>query len=156
MTDHHDDVRIERRLDAPREQVWAMWTDPEHFAAWYGPTGAIIPIAEFDVRVGGRRLVCMEANGRRMWFAGEFVEVEPHERLAYTEFLADEHGTPRPDMVPDGHPATTEVRVKLTADGDGTTMTMTHIGIPSDSPGAAGWTMAFDKLDALIDAAALD
>ncbi len=25
-------------------------------------------------------------------------------------------------------------------------MVMTHAGIPADSPGAAGWNMAFDKL----------
>jgi hypothetical protein len=29
-------------------------------------------------------------------------------------------------------------------------MVMTHAGIPSDSPGAAGWTMAFDKLTAYV------
>lgn len=148
------DVTIECRLDAPLEDVWAMWTDPEHFAAWYGPTGAAIPTADFDLRVGGRRRVCMEVNGMQMWFAGEFVEVTPLERLAYTEFMADEHGMPRADMVPDGHPATTEVRVQLTADGDATRMTITHVGIPSDSPGAAGWTMAFDKLDAHLSARA--
>jgi hypothetical protein len=31
-------------------------------------------------------------------------------------------------------------------------MVMTHSGIPSDSPGAAGWAMAFDKLVARIEA----
>jgi hypothetical protein len=25
-------------------------------------------------------------------------------------------------------------------------MVMTHAGIPADSPGAVGWTMAFDKM----------
>ena len=49
-----------------------MWTDPTHFAGWYGPAGASIPIANMDVRVGGKRLVCMvmeTPNGtRRMWF----------------------------------------------------------------------------------------
>lgn len=144
MTDH--DLRIERHLDAAPEQVWGMWTDPEHFASWYGPAGASIPVADFDLRVGGRRLVCMEVNAQRMWFAGEFLEIAPHELLAYTEFIADEHGALAADMVPPGHPATTEVRVRLVADDGGTTMTMTHVGIPSDSPGAAGWVMAFDKL----------
>jgi hypothetical protein len=28
---------------------------------------------------------------------------------------------------------------------------MTHVGIPKDSPGASGWTMAFDKLAAYVD-----
>jgi hypothetical protein len=27
-------------------------------------------------------------------------------------------------------------------------MVLTHVGIPSGSPGAAGWIMAFDKLAA--------
>jgi hypothetical protein len=29
-------------------------------------------------------------------------------------------------------------------------MVMTHVGIPHDSPGAAGWAMALDKLTAYI------
>ena len=53
-------VVIERDFDAPVELIWQMWTDPEHFKAWYGPTGAAIPVAKMDVRVGGTRLVCME------------------------------------------------------------------------------------------------
>jgi uncharacterized protein YndB with AHSA1/START domain len=40
---------IERSFDAPVDWVWRMWTDPEHFRAWYGPTGATIPVAELDV-----------------------------------------------------------------------------------------------------------
>ena len=48
--------------------------------------------------------------------------------------------------MPEGHPSATEVRVELD-DVDGhTRMVMTHVGVPSDSPGAAGWAMAFDKL----------
>ena len=54
--------------------------------------------------------------------------------------------------MPDGHPTTTEIAVEL-EDVDGRTkMVMTHTGIPADSPGAAGWTMAFDKLVAYIEA----
>jgi hypothetical protein len=30
-------------------------------------------------------------------------------------------------------------------------MVMTHAGIPSDSQGAAGWAMAFDKLAAHVE-----
>jgi uncharacterized protein YndB with AHSA1/START domain len=141
---------IERQLDAPIEDVWAMWTDPVHFAAWYGPTGATISTADFDLRVGGRRIVCMKLNAMRMWFAGEFLEIAPHLHLAYTEFVSDEHGSPLADTAPDGHPATTEVRVRFKAHGDSTTMSLTHVGVPHDSPGATGWTMAIDKLDVYL------
>jgi len=150
-------VVIERELDAPVELIWQMWTDPQHFAAWYGPDGATIPLAEMDVRVGGTRLVSMEVNtpngAMRMWFTGEYREVVAKTRLVYTESMCDEHGTvlsPAEMGMPAGHPTTTEVRVEL-EDIDGRTrMVLTHVGIPADSPGAAGWTMALDKLTKLV------
>jgi uncharacterized protein YndB with AHSA1/START domain len=164
MTDNggsRDAVVIERVLDAPVDLVWQMWADPEHFKAWYGPTGAAIPVAKMDVRVGGTRLVCMEVqtpNGpMQMWFTGEYREVVENERLVYTESVCDEHGNVSPASdagMPEGHPMTTEVRVELEDVGGRTRMAMTHVGIPADSPGAVGWTMAFDKLVAHIDALA--
>ena len=152
-----DAVVIERSFDAPMDLIWEMWTDPDHFKAWYGPDGATIPGAKMDVRVGGTRLVCMEmqspAGPMQMWFTGEYREVVENERLVYTESMSDEHGKASPPSqfgMPESHPMTTEVRVEL-EDIDGRTrMVMTHAGIPADSPGAAGWTMAFDKLAAAI------
>src|SRR6266550_6897811 len=148
-----DAVVIERSFDAPVDLIWKMWTDPEHFKAWYGPEGAAIPVAKMDVRVGGTRLVCMEMqlpNGpMQMWFTGEYRDVVENERLVYTESMSDESGNVRSASdvgMPEGHPTTTEVRVEL-EDVDGRTkMVMTHAGIPAGSPGAAGWTMALDKL----------
>ena len=129
-----------------------MWTDPEHFAAWYGPDGASIPVAKMDVRVGGTRLVCMEVQTpggpTHMWLTGEYREVSQNERLVYTESICDENGnvlSPPDAGMPDGHPTTTEVRVELDDIGGHTRMVMTHTGVPSDSPGAAGWAMALDR-----------
>jgi hypothetical protein len=45
MTDTNH-VRIERTFDAPIDVIWSMWTEPDHFAHWYGPMGATIPKAE--------------------------------------------------------------------------------------------------------------
>ena len=28
-----------RILNAPRELVWKVWTDPKHVAEWWGPNG---------------------------------------------------------------------------------------------------------------------
>jgi len=154
-----DAVEIERIVDAPVALVWQMWTDPEHFKAWFGPDGATIPVAKMDVRVGGARLVCMEAqtpNGlMRMWFTGEYREVIENERLVYTESRSDENGrvsSPSDMGMPDGHPMTTEVRVELKDIGGRTKMVLTHLGIRADSPGAAGWAMALDKLTAYLAA----
>lgn len=153
-TDDRAAVVIERTFAAPVEQIWAMWTVPEHFASWYGPTGATIPVAQMDVRVGGTRLVYMEMptpNGpMTMWFTGEFLDVVEPERLVYTEVLADEHGRPLDAADVPGGNDVTEVRVELAAIDGGTRMVMTHVGIPAGSPGEAGWTMAIDKLDQIL------
>jgi hypothetical protein len=49
-----------------------------------------------------------------------------------------------------GHPMTTEVCVELEELAGSTKMVMTNTGFPADSPGAAGWAMAVDKLVAHI------
>lgn len=143
---------IERDLDGPPEVVWQMWTDPDRFATWYGPPGATVPVAEMDVRVGGARRTCLEMSTpggpMSMWFAGEHLEVDRPRRLVYTETTADADGNPvSPPGAPAGtHPPDTEVRVEL-HDLDGRTrMVLTHVGVPADSPGGAGWAAAVDKL----------
>jgi uncharacterized protein YndB with AHSA1/START domain len=149
VTDN-DAVVIERTFDAPVSLVWKMWTDPEHFKAWYGPDGATIPVAKMDVRVGGSRLVCMEVSTpggpMKMWFTGEYREVVENQRLVYTESMSDEHGNVTAPPAMAEHPAATEVRVELQDLLGRTRMVMTHAGIAADSPGAAGWAMALDKL----------
>jgi uncharacterized protein YndB with AHSA1/START domain len=148
-----DAVVIERSFDAPVELIWQMWTEPDHFKAWYGPTGASVPVARMDVRVGGSRLVCIEMTTpdgvMTMWFTGEYREVVKNVRLVYTESFSDEHGnvlSPSALGMPDGHPATTQVIVELEDVGGRTKMVMTHAGVRAGSPGASGWTMALDKL----------
>jgi uncharacterized protein YndB with AHSA1/START domain len=157
--DSQDAVEIEHSFDAPVDLVWQMWTDVEHFRAWYGPAGATIAEAELDVRVGGTRRVCMEMttpHGRmQMWFTGEYREIVEHKRLVYTESMTDEQGNvlPPSDMgMPASHPATTEVRVELEDMGGHTKMVLTHTGIATESPGAAGWAVALDKLAARVEA----
>lgn len=150
-------VVIERSLTAPRQQVWDMWTIPENFAAWYGPTGATIPVANMDVQVGGRRHICMEMQTpdgpMTMWFAGEFTDVSAIDRLAYTDGMADADGnmmSPADMGMPADHPTHTEVVVELSDQDGGTFLKLTHHGVPADSPGAMGWNMALDKLTAQL------
>lgn len=136
-------VHLTRTFDTAREVMWRMWTDPREFAAWYGPDGASVDVREMDVRPGGRRVVAMQVDtpqgSRTMEFVGEFREVVAPERLVYTEAVAS-------------HPETV-VEVELREDGDGTTVVLTHHGIPADSPGEMGWTMALDHLRARLDVA---
>lgn len=157
--DLQDAVVIERIFDAPVDLIWKMWTDPEHLKEWYGPSGASVPVAKMDVRVGGTRLICMAVDTlgstMRMWFTGEYREVVESKRLVYTESMSDADGNviaPSEMGMPEGHPETTEVIVEFEDLAGRTRMVMTHVGVPADSAGASGWEMAFDKLAARVEA----
>lgn len=150
-------VRIERTFDAPIDLIWAMWTEADHFANWYGPMGAKIPRAEMNLTVGGRRHIAMEMetpNGQmQMFFVGEYREITPKTRLVYTESMSDADGnamTAEQMGMPSGTPMETSVEVDLEDLGDSTKMVMVHVGVPADSPGGQGWTMAIDKLEARV------
>lgn len=144
-----DAIVIERVFDAPVDLIWQMWTQPEHFKNWYGPKGFTVPVAEMDVRVGGKHLFCMESpdGSMKMWSTGEYTEVVPNERLVYTDSPADENGnvvSPSAYGMPDEYPATTEVTVLLEDLGGRTKMVVTHTGVPAGA--ADGWEQAFAKM----------
>jgi len=150
-TNSKEAVVIERTFDAAVDLIWKMWTDPEHFKKWYGPNSFSVPVAEMDLRVGGKRLICMASpdGSMKMWTTGEYVEIVPNQRLVYTESMADEQGNVLPPSamgMPDGYPTVTEISIVLEDLGGRTKMVMTHAGIPASSPGASGWNQAFDKL----------
>jgi uncharacterized protein YndB with AHSA1/START domain len=48
-----DKLIVSRLLNAPRELVFDVWTDPEHIKHWWGPNGFTNTISKMDVRPGG-------------------------------------------------------------------------------------------------------
>jgi uncharacterized protein YndB with AHSA1/START domain len=139
------DVLITRIFDAPRDQVFKAWIDPDEVAAWYGPAHMEVPreSVRIDARVGGRWEVSMvpQVGGDRFVIGYEIVELVEPELLVM-----------RSDPMP-GHPDGTVVRVELHDHGLKTRMTL------SDGPFAAGrhhaeagYEGAFDKLAAHLAA----
>ncbi|MEO0945395.1 MAG: SRPBCC domain-containing protein [Pseudomonadota bacterium] len=150
-------VQITRDFDAPIQDIWNMWTDPELFSRWYGPNGFTVPVAEMDVTVGGTRKICMEMKAPErtmtMWFTGTYTVVSAPNRLAYTESMCDADGnvlSPSDMGMPPGTPDVTEVSIELSEADGKTRMVMTHKGVPAGSPGEGGWMQAFDKLAAQL------
>lgn len=47
------ELSISRLLNAPRELVWEVWTNPEHIQHWWGPTGFTNSISKMEVKPGG-------------------------------------------------------------------------------------------------------
>lgn len=149
-----DSIVIEKTFEAPVDLIWQLWTNPEHYKNWYAPEGFSVPVAEMDVRVGGKQRVCMEMpqeqGAMKMWFSGEYKEVVPNKRLVYTDSVVDEDGnilSPADMGMGDDYPMITEVTVVFEDLGERTKMTLTHAGVPADSPGKEGWTQSLNKLE---------
>lgn len=78
------EIAITRLLDAPRELVWQVWTDPKHVAQWWGPQGFTNTIDEMEVRSNGVwRFVMHGPDGRDYPNKIVFLEVVKPERLVY-------------------------------------------------------------------------
>jgi len=87
------EVSMTRTLDAPRDLVFAAWTDPEHLKHWWGPTGFTNPVCEFDARPGGAIRIHMRApDGMVYPMTGTVVEIVEPERLVFMSAALDKDG----------------------------------------------------------------
>ena len=78
-------LRLKRILPGARATVYRALSDPGALARWWGPRGFTAPIVEFDPRVGGGYRIAMQPpDGDLFYLSGEFREVDPPSRLAYT------------------------------------------------------------------------
>jgi uncharacterized protein YndB with AHSA1/START domain len=134
------EVLITRIFDAPREEVFKAWTNPDDVAAWYGPAHMEVPLASvrIDARVGGRWEVTMVPRGGGEGFAIGYEILE----LVEPELLIM-----RSDPMP-GQAEGTVVRVQLHDHGPKTRMTLSDGPFPPAGRGhaEAGYESALDKL----------
>lgn len=142
MPTDHGEVLITRVFDAPREQVFAAWTDPQQIAQWYGPDRVDTPPehVHVDLRVGGLYELVMidRQSGRRYPLRYQIVELVVPELLVL-------RCPPMPEM---GLPHGVTTRVELHDHGAKTRMTLSDGPYPSPRRGHAdaGWNAAFEKL----------
>jgi len=79
-------VEINWTFEAPREEIWREWTEPDRFADWYGGPDFEIPLdtVSMDVREGGKWKLVMIIGPREVHWDGEYIEVNEPERLVFT------------------------------------------------------------------------
>ncbi|MFZ3358219.1 MAG: SRPBCC family protein [Xanthobacteraceae bacterium] len=73
-----------REFDAPRDLVFAAFTDPRHLSQWWGPNGFTTSTLSFDMRPGGVwRFVMHGPDGRDYQNRVTYEEIVPPQRLVY-------------------------------------------------------------------------
>ncbi|MDR9855687.1 SRPBCC domain-containing protein [Paenibacillus sp. VCA1] len=89
----NNELLLTRVFDAPRELVFKVWTDPEHFCKWWGPKGFSLNVSKMDVRPGGLFLGSQTSpEGHVMWGKFVYQEVNAPEKLVYVQSFSDEEG----------------------------------------------------------------
>ena len=84
---------ITRAFDAPREDLWKAFTEPERMKQWWGPKGFTVIASKMDLRLGGSYHYGMRApDGSTIW--GKFVyrEIVRPERVVLVNCFSDEAG----------------------------------------------------------------
>jgi uncharacterized protein YndB with AHSA1/START domain len=133
-------LAFERIFDAPREVVFAMWTQPRHLVRWYGPRGHSLTTCEMDARVGGKWRCCIskgEKPDENTWVWGTYHEITAPSRLVFSNSM-------------DWHRYETLVTLDFDDLGDGRTLMRFRQEEFSSAPDCDdhrwGWTGALDKL----------
>jgi uncharacterized protein YndB with AHSA1/START domain len=141
-------LRLERIVAAPRAVVYRALSDHRELAKWWGPRGFTAPSVEFDPRVGGSYRIAMQPpDGDLFYLSGEFREVDPPARLAYT-FRWDP---------PDPDDRQTVATLSLQDRGERTEVLLTQGEFATEERLALheqGWAESFGRLEQVLGTAA--
>jgi uncharacterized protein YndB with AHSA1/START domain len=137
MMETTEPIIVQRRVEiaASPETVWELLVDPVKALRWWGIG------AELDPRPGGRIRVHVIPGSVA---SGEFVELDPPRRLVYTWGWSEGGGGP--ELVP---PGSSTVEIELDPTPAGTTLRLTHRGLPNEESAGqhgAGWDNYLGRL----------
>ena len=138
-------LRIERTFAAPVDAVFDAWTSVEVLRRWWpaGP-GWTTPVAEVDLRVGGRlRLVMRDPAGSEFGGTGRYLEIDRPSRLVFSWRWDDPSLGAGEQLV--------EVGFTANAAGDTTVVLVNH-GLDDETARSheEGWQLSFDNLDQVL------
>jgi uncharacterized protein YndB with AHSA1/START domain len=108
-------VVVTRRFAAPPEAVYRAHIEADLMQQWMlGPEGWTMPVCISEARPGGKiRFEWTNGEGQGFYLTGEYLELEPYNRIVHVERMH------LPDPTPDNH-----VETRFEPDGEGTLLTM--------------------------------
>jgi uncharacterized protein YndB with AHSA1/START domain len=135
-------LEIKRLIKAPRDRVYAAWTDPAQLRQWFGPENVQTHDLIADARAGGKfRWDLSNPEGEKMTCHGEYRELQPGKKIVFTWQWED-------DETWENH--TSIVTVELSDCDGGTELRLKHEQLPNEESRnrhTRGWNSALDKLE---------
>jgi uncharacterized protein YndB with AHSA1/START domain len=138
-------LEIKRVIKAPRQRVYAAWTDPAQMKQWFGPEKVQTRELIADARVGGEfRWDLINPEGEEMTIRGEFRELKPDKKIVFTWHWKD-------DEVWKNHVSI--VTIELSDANGGTELRLAHEQLPNEASRdghTSGWNSVLDKLEKFV------
>jgi uncharacterized protein YndB with AHSA1/START domain len=135
-------LEIKRFIKAPRERVYAAWTDPAQLKQWFGPENVSTRNLIADARVGGEfRWELTNSEGEELTMRGEYRELQPPRKIVFTWQWQDDE---------DWENHISIVTVELSDRDGGTELRLKHEQLPTEESRdghTRGWNSALDKLE---------
>jgi glutathione S-transferase len=139
-------LEIERFINAPRDRVYAAWTDSVQLKKWFGPENIKTRDLVADLRVGGKfRWDCTDPEGKEVTISGEYRELQPGKRIVFTWKLEEDEDWKNHSSI---------VTVEFFDREDGTEVHLTHENLPtkpSRDDHKQGWESVFEKLEKFLN-----
>ena len=124
-------LTLTRSLDAPRDLVFKVWTQPDHLANWWGPAGMELRVLKFDLRPGGIFHYSMiPKNGPEMYGRMAYREIVEPERLVWVNSFADAEGNVAQSSYFPNNEFPLEIHNVLTLTEENGKTTLTLLGSP--------------------------
>lgn len=140
-------LEIKRFINAPRDRVYAAWTDPVQLKEWWGPKNAKTLQIVADTRVGGKyRWDLVNQDGEKMSCFGEYKELIPGKKVVFTWKWDDDEDWKDYDSI---------VSVEFSDRNEGTELKLTHEKLPSEASRdrhTEGWNSVVDRLEEYLNA----
>jgi uncharacterized protein YndB with AHSA1/START domain len=144
-TEENPKLEIRRVLKAPRDRVYAAWSDPAQLKQWFGPETAKTRGLIADVRPGGLfRWDVIDSDGEEMTVRGEYREIIEGKKIAFSWQWDDDEAWEN---------RTSLVTVELFDHHDGTELLLRHEQLPSEASRDRhheGWSSVVDALEQFI------
>lgn len=147
-----DPLVVMGRFDAPVERVFRAWTDPDEVTKWFGRNPGYLVSASIDLRPGGKWQFVTERTETQMSaFEGEYLDVQPNAKLAFTWSHVTETAAGERQQTP-----ASQVSVEFQATDNGTRVLLRHERVASEDARTGighGWERSFEQLSDALAAA---
>ena len=130
-------LKIQRRINAPVDQVFNAWTEEAVMSKWMGPGSVVCEEIVLDFRVGGKYELHMKTDVGIKTAYGEYKEIQPNRKIIFTWAWRD------------GDFDDSLVTLTFVEESAGTLFSLMHENLPSGESAShhkLGWEGSIEKL----------